>query len=104
MCNGWPIGVAVNAAMHHGGPWPATTSPLHTSVGTTAIRRFLRPIAFQGWPEELLPEELRGVRSLPGLRWIDDELVDAADARLPDAEPMGERPSQSSDAAKGAPR
>lgn len=54
--NGWPTGVSVNRAQHHGGPWPATTSPLHTSVGTTAIRRFLRPVAFQAVPTELLPD------------------------------------------------
>ncbi|MFT4260300.1 aldehyde dehydrogenase (NADP(+)) [Microbacterium sp.] len=55
---GWPTGVAVTWSQHHGGPWPATTS-LHTSVGATAIRRFLRPIAFQDAPERLLPEALR---------------------------------------------
>ena len=54
--NGWPTGVGVNRAQHHGGPWPATTSPLHTSVGVTAIRRFLRPVAFQSMPLELLPD------------------------------------------------
>lgn len=55
---GWPTGVAVTWSQHHGGPWPATTS-LHTSVGATAIRRFLRPVVFQDAPEELLPEPLR---------------------------------------------
>jgi NADP-dependent aldehyde dehydrogenase len=55
---GWPTGVAVTWAQHHGGPWPATTS-LHTSVGATAIRRFLRPIVFQDAPDRLLPEVLR---------------------------------------------
>jgi NADP-dependent aldehyde dehydrogenase len=54
--NGWPTGVSVNRAQHHGGPWPATTNPLHTSVGVTAIRRFLRPVAFQSVPVELLPQ------------------------------------------------
>ncbi len=53
--NGWPTGVAVTAAMHHGGPWPATTAPLHTSVGTTAIRRFLVPVTYQNVPARLLP-------------------------------------------------
>jgi NADP-dependent aldehyde dehydrogenase len=53
--NGWPTGVAVNRAMHHGGPWPATTAPLHTSVGTAAIRRFQVPVTFQDLPGELLP-------------------------------------------------
>jgi NADP-dependent aldehyde dehydrogenase len=53
--NGYPTGVAVSWAMHHGGPWPATTNPLHTSVGAAAIRRWLRPICFQDVPEDLLP-------------------------------------------------
>ncbi|WP_439590801.1 aldehyde dehydrogenase (NADP(+)) [Microbacterium sp.] len=55
---GWPTGVAVTWSQQHGGPWPATTS-LHTSVGATAIRRFLRPVAYQSAPQELLPEALR---------------------------------------------
>ncbi len=57
--NGWPTGVAVTWAMHHGGPFPATTSPLHTSVGATAIGRWLRPVAFQNWPQQLLPAPLK---------------------------------------------
>jgi NADP-dependent aldehyde dehydrogenase len=59
--NGYPTGVAVTWAMHHGGPYPATTDPLHTSVGATAIRRWLKPIAYQGTPQRLLPPELRDV-------------------------------------------
>jgi NADP-dependent aldehyde dehydrogenase len=64
---GWPTGVSVTYAMQHGGPWPATTASLHTSVGTTAIRRFLRPVSFQTMPEELLPEALhdRNVLGIP---------------------------------------
>lgn len=57
--NGWPTGVAVTHAMTHGGPYPATTAPLHTSVGSTAIRRFLRPVTYQSVPQPLLPPELR---------------------------------------------
>lgn len=57
--NGWPTGVAVTPAMHHGGPWPATTSPLHTSVGSRAVARWMRPVAFQNVPDTLLPEPLR---------------------------------------------
>ena len=53
--NGWPTGVAVTAGQHHGGPWPATTNPLHTSVGTAAVDRFTRPVAFQSVPPSLLP-------------------------------------------------
>jgi NADP-dependent aldehyde dehydrogenase len=53
----YPTGVAVSWAQHHGGPWPSTNSQ-HTSVGTSAIRRFLRPVTWQGAPPEVLPEEL----------------------------------------------
>ncbi|EME63370.1 aldehyde dehydrogenase (NADP(+)) [Amycolatopsis decaplanina] len=56
---GWPTGVAVTAAMQHGGPFPATTSPASTSVGTAAVERFLRPVSYQDWPSQLLPEPLR---------------------------------------------
>ncbi len=59
VCNGWPTGVAVVAAQHHGGPWPATTVPAYTSVGTAAIRRWLVPVAYQDLPAELLPVGLR---------------------------------------------
>jgi NADP-dependent aldehyde dehydrogenase len=75
--NGYPTGVAVIPAMHHGGPYPSSTSPAHTSVGTTAIRRFLRPVAWQSVPEARLPEALRdgnplGIqRSIDG-RWTRD--------------------------------
>ena len=74
--NGYPTGVAVSWAQHHGGPWPGSNS-LHTSVGATALRRFLRPIALQNAPAALLPPELRdepsdvprridGILHLPG--------------------------------------
>ena len=56
---GWPTGVAVTPAMQHGGPWPATTNDSSTSVGTAAISRFLRPVAFQNAPQSLLPTPLR---------------------------------------------
>jgi NADP-dependent aldehyde dehydrogenase len=57
--NGWPTGVSVTSAMEHGGPYPATTAALSTSVGTAAIDRFLRPVSYQSLPEALLPEALR---------------------------------------------
>jgi NADP-dependent aldehyde dehydrogenase len=63
--NGWPTGVAVTWGMHHGGPYPATTAPLHTSVGATAVRRWLRPVAFQNWPLALLPAALSDGTALP---------------------------------------
>jgi NADP-dependent aldehyde dehydrogenase len=56
--NGYPTGVRVSWGQHHGGPWPATNTT-HTSVGVTAIRRFLRPVAWQDAPAGLLPIELR---------------------------------------------
>lgn len=56
---GWPTGVEVASAMVHGGPWPATSAPATTSVGTLAIARFLRPVSYQNMPAELLPVELR---------------------------------------------
>lgn len=59
--NGYPTGVAVAWAMQHGGPYPATTDPLHTSVGAAAIRRWLKPIAYQDLPQRLLLPELRDV-------------------------------------------
>jgi NADP-dependent aldehyde dehydrogenase len=59
LVNGWPTGVSVTWAMQHGGPYPATTSVQTTSVGTSAIDRFLRPVTYQSTPEALLPEPLR---------------------------------------------
>ncbi|MCX4966661.1 aldehyde dehydrogenase (NADP(+)) [Streptomyces sp. NBC_00654] len=56
---GWPTGVEVGHAMVHGGPWPATSSPGTTSVGTLAIERWLRPVCYQSFPGPLLPPELR---------------------------------------------
>lgn len=57
--NGWPTGVAVTQAQHHGGPWPASTAPAYTSVGAAAIRRWLVPVAYQDFPASLLPATLR---------------------------------------------
>jgi len=57
--NGWPTGVEVGHAMVHGGPFPATSDTRTTSVGTLAISRFLRPVAYQNLPQELLPAPLQ---------------------------------------------
>lgn len=54
-----PTGVEVCSSMHHGGPYPATTDSRFTAVGTDAIKRFARPLVYQNFPEELLPEILR---------------------------------------------
>lgn len=65
--NAWPTGVEVTHAMVHGGPYPATTDGRTTSVGSMAIERFLRPVSYQGWPQDLLPEDLRDEARLPKL-------------------------------------
>jgi NADP-dependent aldehyde dehydrogenase len=57
--NGWPTGVEVTHAMVHGGPYPATTDPRTTSVGTAAIYRWARPVCYQNFPQSALPEELK---------------------------------------------
>jgi len=59
VANQFPTGVEVNHAMVHGGPFPATSDGRSTSVGTHAIERFSRYVAYQNWPDDALPEELR---------------------------------------------
>jgi NADP-dependent aldehyde dehydrogenase len=71
--NGFPTGVEVCHAMHHGGPYPATTDARETSVGSAAIHRFARPVCYQDFPQSALPEELRN-ENLRGI-W---RLVDGA--------------------------
>jgi NADP-dependent aldehyde dehydrogenase len=68
--NGWPTGVAVAPAQHHGGPYPATTTT-STSVGGTAIERWLRPVVYQDAPPALLPAELRDDNPLGLPRRVD---------------------------------
>jgi len=73
--NGWPTGVSVTWAMQHGGPYPATTAPLHTSVGAAAIGRFLRPVSYQDVPDQLLPASLREANPLVLPRRVDGKYV-----------------------------
>ncbi len=73
--NGVPTGVEVCLSMQHGGPYPATTDSRFTSVGADGIKRFARPIAFQNWEQELLPEELRDSNSLKIWRTVNGEIV-----------------------------
>jgi acyl-CoA reductase-like NAD-dependent aldehyde dehydrogenase len=75
--NQFPTGVAVAPAMHHGGPYPATTFPAHTSVGTAAIRRFLRPVTYQNTPQPLLPGALRDRNPAGLVRMVNGVLTDA---------------------------
>ncbi|MET4060270.1 NADP-dependent aldehyde dehydrogenase [Arthrobacter sp. UYP6] len=71
--NQWPTGVSVTYAQQHGGPYPATTAVGSTSVGTAAIGRFLRPVAYQGFPEHLLPLSLKEDNPLGIPRLINGE-------------------------------
>jgi NADP-dependent aldehyde dehydrogenase len=73
--DGFPTGVAVTYGMHHGGPYPATSAPAHTSVGMTAIRRWLRPVAWQNAPAAVLPPELQDGNPLGIWRRVDGELT-----------------------------
>jgi NADP-dependent aldehyde dehydrogenase len=58
LVNGFPTGVEVSDTMVHGGPYPASTNFGATSVGTLAIRRFLRPVCYQNLPASILPDDL----------------------------------------------
>jgi 2,5-dioxopentanoate dehydrogenase len=73
--NGYPTGVEVSPAMHHGGPYPATGDPKFTSVGTASIFRFLRPVCYQGFPDEDLPIELRNANARNIWRTVNGELT-----------------------------
>ena len=75
--NGFPTGVEVCPSMQHGGPYPATTDSRTTSVGTDAILRFARPLAYQNFPESSLPLELQDANPLGIWRLIDGRLSKA---------------------------
>lgn len=72
--NGVPTGVEVSYSMQHGGPFPATTDSRFTSVGVDAIKRFVRPVAFQDAPESYLPDELKDANPLNIWRRIDGQI------------------------------
>ncbi len=73
LVNGWPTGVEVCDAMVHGGPFPATSDPRSTSVGTAAIHRFLRPVCYQDFQDGLLPEALQHGNPLSLRRLLDGQ-------------------------------
>jgi NADP-dependent aldehyde dehydrogenase len=75
LINGWPTGVEVCHAMVHGGPFPATSDSRTTSVGTLAIRRFLRPVCYQNVAEALLPDALRDANPLGLWRRLDGRVT-----------------------------
>jgi NADP-dependent aldehyde dehydrogenase len=71
--NGLPTGVEVCHAMVHGGPFPATTDSRSTSVGTGAILRFARAVCYQGFPQSLLPDELKDGNPLSIWRMVNGD-------------------------------
>ena len=73
LINGYPTGVEVCDAMVHGGPYPATSDARGTSVGTAALERFLRPVCYQNYPDDLLPPALQNANPLNLLRLIEGE-------------------------------
>ena len=72
--NGVPTGVEVCLSMQHGGPFPATSDSRFTSVGADGIKRFARPICYQNWSNELLPDELKNENPLGMWRTVNDQL------------------------------
>lgn len=77
---GWPTGVTVSHAQQHGGPYPASTAAGTTSVGTAAIGRFTRPVAYQSMPDHLLPPSLQEANPWGLTRRVDGQLLAGSDA------------------------
>jgi NADP-dependent aldehyde dehydrogenase len=73
--NGFPTGVEVSPAQQHGGPFPATSDARTTSVGTAAMERFMRPVAFQHFPDQLLPDALKAENPLGIVRLVENQLI-----------------------------
>jgi len=76
--NSVPTGVEVCLSMQHGGPFPASTDSRFTSVGADGIKRFARPIAFQNWSNNLLPDELKNENPLGINRTLNNKITKAA--------------------------
>jgi NADP-dependent aldehyde dehydrogenase len=76
--NGVPTGVEVCRSMVHGGPFPATTDSRFTAVGPDAIRRWVRPVSFQDWPDALLPDSLKNSNPLGIRRLVNGEYTTKA--------------------------
>jgi alpha-ketoglutaric semialdehyde dehydrogenase len=73
--NGVPTGVRVSLSMQHGGPVPATTDSRFTSVGADGIKRWVRPLAYQGWSDAALPDALKNANPLGIWRTVNDTLT-----------------------------
>jgi NADP-dependent aldehyde dehydrogenase len=82
--NGVPTGVDVAIGMHHGGPYPATTDSRFTAVGADGIRRFARPVCYQNWENELLPDALKNENPLHIWRTVNNQLTKNPVGRFPE--------------------
>ncbi len=69
--NGFPTGIEVCPSMHHGGPYPAASHSFFTSIGSGSIYRFVRPVCYQSFPDESLPELLKGRNTRGAMRLVD---------------------------------
>ena len=75
--NAFPTGIEVCPSMHHGGPYPAASHSFFTSIGTASIYRFVRPVCYQGFPDDALPELLQAKNTRGGFRLVDGALTQA---------------------------
>jgi NADP-dependent aldehyde dehydrogenase len=73
--NSVPTGVRVSLSMQHGGPFPATTDSRFTSVGADGIKRWVRPLAYQGWTDATLPDALKNGNPLGIFRMVNNQLT-----------------------------
>ena len=81
--NGFPTGIEPCNAVHHGGPWPATSDARTTSIGTTAVERFVRPLCYQDFPQSALPPELRDDNPRKIWRLVDGQMTRDAVSAVP---------------------
>jgi 2,5-dioxopentanoate dehydrogenase len=81
--NGFPTGIEPCNAVHHGGPYPATTDARTTSIGTAAVERFVRPVCYQDFPQAALPPELRDENPRKIWRMVDGQMTRDAIKALP---------------------
>ncbi len=75
--NGFGTGIEVCPSMHHGGPYPSSTHSFFTSIGTAAIYRFVRPVCYQGFPDDCLPVAIQNKNSAGAWRMVDGEITQA---------------------------
>lgn len=75
--NGFGTGIEVCPSMHHGGPYPAATHSFFTSIGTAALYRFVRPVCYQGFPDDCLPEPIQNQNASRAWRMVDGEITQA---------------------------